>query len=97
MDPLCYLCLVVFMLSRMFIAALQSPAGKELISWLFFVIFNCVIVTFPCGILGQVWYLIVLIHILCHFSYFVVTFIVCVCVCGGGCHLFCFCSAVIVL
>ena len=30
----------------------------------------CVFVTFPCGILGQVWYLIVLIPHLCHLSYF---------------------------
>ena len=31
---------------------------------------NCVFVTFPCGILGQVWYLIVLIPDLCQLSYF---------------------------
>ena len=32
---------------------------------------NCDVVTFLCGgILGQVWYLIVLIPDLCHFSYF---------------------------
>ena len=36
---------------------------------LLFVMFNCVFVTFPCGILGQVWYLIVLIPELCHISY----------------------------
>ena len=42
-------------------AALWSPAGKGLTSWLLFVMFNCVFVTFPSGILGQVWYLIVLI------------------------------------
>ena len=30
-----------------------------------FVMFNCVFVTFPCGILGQMWYLIVLISDLC--------------------------------
>ena len=47
------------MLSRLFIAAVWSPAGKGLTSWLLFVMFNCVIITFPCGILGQVWYLIV--------------------------------------
>ena len=35
-----------------------------------FVMFNCVFVTFPCGILGQVWYLIVLIPDLCRLSYF---------------------------
>ena len=38
------------------IAALWSPAGKGLTSLLLFVMFNCVFVTFPCGILGQVWY-----------------------------------------
>ena len=50
MDHLCYLCLVFVMLSRMFIAALWSPAGKGLTSWLLFVMFNCVFCTFPCGI-----------------------------------------------
>ena len=50
MDLLCYLCLVFVMLSRQFIAALWSPAGKGLTSWLLFVMFNCVFVTFPCGI-----------------------------------------------
>ena len=41
--------------------------GKELTSLLSFVMFNCVFVTFPWGILGQVWYLIVSIPDLCHF------------------------------
>ena len=58
------------MLSRLFIAALRSPAGKRLTSWLLFVMFNCVFVTFPCGILGQMWYLIVSIPDLCRLSYF---------------------------
>ena len=40
MDHLCYLCLVFFMLSRLFIAALRSPAWKGLTSWLLFVMFN---------------------------------------------------------
>ena len=44
------------MLSRLFIVAL-SPAVKGLTSWLLFVVFNCVFVTFPCGSLGQVRYL----------------------------------------
>ena len=63
MDHLCYLCFMFVMLSRLFIAALWSPAGKGLTSWLLFVMFNCTFVTFPCGILGQVHvlYLIVLI------------------------------------
>ena len=62
MDHLCYLCLVFVMLLRLFIAALWSPAGRVLTS--------CVFVTFPCGILGQVWYLIVSIPDLCQLSYF---------------------------
>ena len=49
----------------LFIAALWSPAGKGLTSWLSFVVLNCVFVTFPCGILGRVWYLIVSIPDLC--------------------------------
>ena len=35
-----YLCLVFLMLSRLFVAALWSPAGKGLASWLLFVMFN---------------------------------------------------------
>ena len=58
------------MLLRLLSAALWSPAGKGLISWLSFVMFDCVFVIFPGGILGQVWYLIVLIPDLCHLSYF---------------------------
>ena len=68
MDHLCYLCLVFVMLSRLFIAALFPPAGKGFTSWLVFVMFNCVFVTFPYGILGQVWYLIVSIPDLCRLS-----------------------------
>ena len=69
-DHLCYLCLVFVILSRPFIAALWSPAGKELTTWLVFVMFNCVFVTFLCSILGQVWYLIVSIPDLCRLSDF---------------------------
>ena len=46
------------MLSRLFIAALLSPAGRGLTSWPSFVMFN-MFVTFRSGILCQVWYLIV--------------------------------------
>ena len=34
MDPFCYLCFVSVMLSCLFIAAMWSPAGKGLTSWL---------------------------------------------------------------
>ena len=68
MDHLCYSCLVFVMPSRLLIAALWSPAGKGLTSWLLFVMFNCVFVTFPC-MLRQVWYLIVSIPDLYPISY----------------------------
>ena len=67
---------VFVMFSRLFIAALLSPAGKGLTSWLLFVMFNCDFVTLPCGFLGQVWYLIVLIPDLCRLSYFLQNFTV---------------------
>ena len=60
------------MLSRLFIVALWSPAGKGLTSWLLLVMFIVFFVTFPCGILGQSWYLIVSFPDLCHLSYFAV-------------------------
>ena len=56
--------------ARLFIADLWSPAGKGLISWLVFVMSNCDFFTFPNGILGQVWYLIVLIPDRCCLSWF---------------------------
>ena len=40
------LCLLCFR-ARLFIDALWSPAGKELTSWLSFVMSNCEFVTFP--------------------------------------------------
>ena len=52
MDHLCYLCLVFVMLSHLFIAALWSPEGKGLTSWLLFVMFIVNFVTLPFGILG---------------------------------------------
>ena len=42
-DHLCYLCPVFVMFSRLFIAAVWSPVGKELTAWLLFVRFNCVL------------------------------------------------------
>ena len=69
MDYLCFLRLMFLMLYWVFIAALWSPAGEGLNSWLFFCDVDCIFVTFQCGILGQVWYLVVLFRDLCHFSY----------------------------
>ena len=39
MDHLCFLCLVFLMLSCLFMAALWSPVGKGLTSWLLLVMF----------------------------------------------------------
>ena len=47
------------------IAALWSPEGKGLTSWLLFVMFIVILL-----LLGQVWYLIVLIADPCCLSYF---------------------------
>ena len=58
------------MLSRLFVAVLWSPAGKEMTSLLLFVMFDCDFVAFSCGFLGRVWYLIVSIPDLCRLSYF---------------------------
>ena len=66
MDHLCFLCLAFLMLSRLFMAALWSPAGKGL-TVVMFIVFH---VTFPCCILGQVWYLFVSFPDLCRLSYF---------------------------
>ena len=68
MDHFCYLCFVFVTLSFLFIAALWLPAGKNLFAFLC-VMFACVFVTFPCGVLCQVWYLIVLIPDLCRPTY----------------------------
>ena len=59
MDNLCFLCLVFLMLLHLLIAALWSPDGKGLTSWLLLVMIIVFFCHFPCGILGQVWYLIV--------------------------------------
>ena len=67
MDHLCFLFPVFVMLLRLFIAALWSPEGRWLTSWILFVMFFCEFVTFPFGILGQVWYLIVSIPDSCCF------------------------------
>ena len=54
------------MLSCLFLAALCSPDGKELTSWLSCVF--CLLVTFPYGFPSQVWYLIVSVLIFAFFS-----------------------------
>ena len=59
-SVLCLLCLC----ARLFKCALWSPAGKELTSWLSFVVSGEFVT-----ILGQMWYLIVSIPDLCTLTY----------------------------
>ena len=54
--------------ARLLIDAIWSPSGKRLTSRLSIVTFNCVLVTFPCGTMSQVWELIVSIPDLCPLS-----------------------------
>ena len=58
-------------------AALSVPRSLVVTSWeradllaFLCVVFSCVFVIFPCGVLGQVWYLIVSIPELCLLLYF---------------------------
>ena len=55
------------MLSCLFLAALRSSAG---LLALLYVMFSLCFVTFPFGVLGQVWYLIVSIPDICLLPYF---------------------------
>ena len=55
----------------LFIAAsLVVSSCEGLTSWLLYVMFSCVFITYPYGVLGQVWYLIVSIPDLCLHPYF---------------------------
>ena len=76
MDHFCYSFHVFIMLSRLFIAALWSPAGKGRTSWLLFVMSKCDFVTFPSGILCQLWYWILSIPGLYRLSYLFASWII---------------------
>ena len=66
MDLFCYLCFVFVMLCSLVVTCWEMANLLALL----YVMFSCVFVTFPCGILGQVWYLIVSIPDLCLLTYF---------------------------
>ena len=72
MNPFCYLCFVFVCHTVLFV-----PCSLVVTCWeradlldLLYVMFSCVFVTFPYGVLSQVWYLIVLIPDLCFLPYF---------------------------
>ena len=71
------------MLYCLFNAALWSPAGKGLTSWLSFVWSLLYYVTLQCGVQGRVWYLIVLIADLCLLTNFNIVAILKVCAVDG--------------
>ena len=64
-DLFCYLCFVLSVHCSLVVICWERA---DLVA-LLYVMFYCVFVTFPCGILGQVWYLIVSIPDLCLFSF----------------------------
>ena len=68
MDHFCF-CLIFLMRSRLFIAALWSPAGKGLSSWLLLAMF-IVFCYFPLWYPGSGVVLIVSFPDLCRLSYF---------------------------
>ena len=67
MDHFCYLRLTSFIPSSLAVTCWERA---DLLA-LWYVMFSCVFVTIPNGVLDQVWYLIVLIPDLCFLSYFV--------------------------
>ena len=66
MDHLCYVCFVFVMLMYLLIAERERA---DLLAFVYDV--YCAFVTFPFGILGQVWYLIVSIPGPCRLSFFI--------------------------
>ena len=71
MDPFCYLCFAFVMFSHICYCSLVVSCWEIAgLLALLFMMFSGVLVTFPCGALGQVWYLIILIPDLCLLTYF---------------------------
>ena len=63
-DRFCYLCFT-------FVFIIQSLQPCDHLLGLLCALFPCVIVTFPYGVLGQLWYLIISIPDICFFFTFV--------------------------
>ena len=71
-DHFCHLCFafVFVIMSCLFLAVLWSPTGKQLTSWPSCMLCSSfVFVTFPSGVLGQVWYLVVSVPDICLLPY----------------------------
>ena len=68
---------ILFVICVSYHTVLSVPCSHVVTCWeradllaLLYVMFSCVFVTFPYGVLGQVWCLIVWIPVLCLLSYF---------------------------
>ena len=70
MDHLCLFESCVYLVFVSVHCCLVVTYIKGLTYWLLFVVLTVCCVTFPCGIRGQVWYLIVSFPDLCYLSYF---------------------------
>ena len=75
MDPFCCLCFVFVLAcclecSLLPCAHLQGKGQPLDLLALWYMMFSCVLSLFPCGILGQVWFLILSIPDICLLHYF---------------------------
>ena len=68
MEHLCYVWLAFIMLCYLLVTCWER--ADLLVILALVCVFTCVFVIFPCGILGQMCYMIVSIPDLCHLSYF---------------------------
>ena len=68
-DTFCYLH-VCFVSAMLLVCSLQPCWERSYLLSLLYVMFSCVFDNFPCGALGQVWYLIVSIADLCRLPCF---------------------------
>ena len=69
MDHLCFVSCVAHTFASVHCCIVVTCCERA-DSWLLLVIFIIFLLLSPCGILGQVWYLIVSFHDLCWLSYF---------------------------
>ena len=70
MDHFCYLCFVFVILSCVHCSLVITCWKRANLLALLYVMFYYIFATFPCGVLGQVWFLIVSIPDLCLLTYF---------------------------
>ena len=70
MDHFSYLCIVFVMLFPAHFSLVVTCGGRANLLALLNVMFYCVFVSFPCGVMGQMWILIVSITDICLLTHF---------------------------